>query len=161
LIRLFYTLLEAPPPKGQGLCVAQHQAGRALLRQVLGCDKTALRYRPGGKPYLPDGPAFSLSHSGALVLLAVSDEGEVGCDAEDAARPLRNPARLRAKLAAPGEEDWPVRKLWVRAEALFKAGGRGAVCFPELPGYVLAVAGEGVSLRTCGPPERILTGGNP
>ena len=35
-----------------------------------------------GKPYVENGPFFSLAHSGDYVILAVSDKADVGCDIE-------------------------------------------------------------------------------
>ena len=119
---------------------AEHRAGRQLLCDVLGCDASHIMLRDNGKPWLPDGPYFNISHSGGLVLLAVSDLGEIGCDVESLARPLRNPEAMRRKIALPGEEGIPLLTLWVKKEAVFKAGGPGEVFYPAMPeGYVAAV----------------------
>jgi len=119
---------------------AEHEAGRRLLCEALGCDASHILLRDNGKPYLPGGPFFSISHSDGLVLLAVSGLAEIGCDAERTDRPLRNEAAIRKKIALPGEEDIPLLTLWVKHEAIYKAGGPGKIFYPALPeGYVAAV----------------------
>ena len=119
---------------------AEHEAGRRLLRDVLGCAEKDIRMHDNGKPYLPGGPFFNISHADGLVLLAVSECGEIGCDAERIGRPLRKEEAIRRKIARPGDESTPLLKLWVRHEAMFKAGGPGEVFYPAVPeGYVAAV----------------------
>ena len=62
-------------------------ATRAGLRQVLsgylGCSpaEVPLRLAEGGKPHIPGGPSFNLSHGGELAMLAVAQR-EVGIDVE-------------------------------------------------------------------------------
>ncbi|MCL2494172.1 MAG: hypothetical protein FWE98_00775 [Oscillospiraceae bacterium] len=119
---------------------AEHEAGRRLLCEVLGCDASHILIHENGKPYLPGGPFFSISHSEGLVLLAVSELGEIGCDVERLDRPLRNEEAIRRKIALPGEDDIPLLTLWVKHEAVFKAGGAGEVYCPAVPeGYIAAV----------------------
>jgi phosphopantetheinyl transferase len=138
-VRLYHTRIQKQPDR-RAQQEAEHRAGRALLCRALGCREDDIRVRGDGKPYLPGGPWFSISHSGGLVLLAVSGLGEVGCDVEDETRPLRNPERIREKIALPGEEGVPLLRLWVKKEAVFKAGGGGRVYYPAMPdGYVAAV----------------------
>ncbi|MFB7512130.1 4'-phosphopantetheinyl transferase family protein [Streptomyces sp. NPDC056144] len=84
-----------------------------------------------GRPYLPDRPdlGISLSHADGLVAAAVGP-GAVGIDVEPAARRPGPPSTLgrmlpeaavREAAAAPDPEAALLR-LWVRGEALFKAG---------------------------------------
>ncbi|MCL2301395.1 MAG: hypothetical protein FWC27_14730 [Firmicutes bacterium] len=139
MARLYYTEIPRLPDR-KAMREAEHRAGRQLLRDVLGCAEGDVRVRADGKPYLPGGPFFSISHADGLVLLAVSALGEIGCDAERAGRPLRNEAAIRRKIAFSGEEDVPLLTLWVRKEAVFKAGGAGEIFYPAMPaGYVAAV----------------------
>jgi len=119
---------------------AEHRAGRALLCHVLGCGEKDIHIHENGKPYLPGGPCFSISHSGGLILLAVSDLGEIGCDVEESARAVRNPEAIRRKIAGPGEEEIPLLELWVKKEAEYKAGGPGSMYYPAMPeGFIAAV----------------------
>ncbi|MFF1509653.1 4'-phosphopantetheinyl transferase family protein [Streptomyces sp. NPDC058326] len=118
---------------------------QAVLRRCLG-DLTgeaprALRFtrQENGKPELAGaargwGPAFNLSHTEGLVLLAVTRGEPVGADVE---RVRRVPAaRIAARYfpadeahavgARAGQEAWDLFfRLWVRKEACVKAwGGR-------------------------------------
>ncbi|MDR3313593.1 MAG: hypothetical protein LBS96_03950 [Oscillospiraceae bacterium] len=135
MIQLYYTLLE-----GDCSYKAQHEAGLALLRLCVSGE--AVKIRPGGQPFIPGAPEFSISHSGALVLLAVSDAGRIGCDVEWLHRRIRNPEAIRKKLApTPEEQALGLLQLWVRREAIFKSGGAGGVFYPAMPEeYIAAVA---------------------
>ena len=115
---------------------ARFAAGRGRLRaalgRVTGRDPASLRFEtnPQGKPSLPDGPEFNLSHSGARAMLAVSDGPEVGVDIEEW-RPVEPAvarryftAAERAELAAMEFREGFFR-CWTRKEAVIKAVGLG------------------------------------
>lgn len=139
MAHLYYTSIPRLPGR-RAMREAEHRAGRQLLRDVLGCAEEDIRVHDNGKPYLPGGPFFNISHADGMVLLAVSELGEIGCDVERIDRPLRNEEAIRRKIAQPGEEDVPLLTLWVKKEAVFKAGGLGRVYYPAMPaGYVAAV----------------------
>ena len=139
MARLYFTEIQRLPDR-KAMHEAEHRAGRKLLCEVLGYDEPHILIREGGKPWLPSGPYFSISHSFGMVLLAVSDLGEIGCDVEALGRPLRNEEAIRRKIALPGEENVPLLTLWVKTEAIFKAGGPGRIFYPAMPeGYVAAV----------------------
>ena len=116
--------------------------GRGRVRSILGRyldqDPAALRFTPNphGKPGLADGPLrFNLSHSGSLLLLAVTSDREVGVDIEQIrpdfggeaiARRFFAPAEVESLLSLPPE----ARTLaffqgWTRKEAYIKAHGKG------------------------------------
>ena len=114
-----------------------HLLGRLLLLkgwESLGRDRAripALRYSDYHRPYFAEGPHFSIAHSGAYVLCAVSDQQPVGVDIERI-RPIElaemepsfSPSDWQAILA----NDNPRRYLfdyWTRKEAAIKADGRG------------------------------------
>ncbi len=141
---------------------------RRVLAGLRGVPPSALPLvaGPNGKPYLPGGPEFNLSHSGAVALFAVA-QFPVGIDIE-AVRPLEHGlARLvftaaeqasLARLAGP-QLDAEIIRGWTRKEAVIKAQG-GSIAdlqaitvlpdpilpgwqvmdLPVLPGYSAAIA---------------------
>jgi 4'-phosphopantetheinyl transferase len=120
-------------------------AGRWLLRSVLaaltGAEPRSLELQAGrhGKLFLAgherDVPCFNLSHSGALVGVALVRDRRVGIDIE-AERPLADSALLARRILGPRErarfEALPERAreaallaAWTRKEAVLKALGTG------------------------------------
>lgn len=131
---------------------AAHTAMRDLLSRQLGCQPQSVQYlyNPWGKPFLSHGPAFSLSHSGGVALLAVQTEGPLGVDIEIPVTET-DPGWLtdcqsqaeQSRMSAPLTPDQALR-LWVRKEAVLKALGRGL----SLPMSQIAVQpGPGTRLR--------------
>lgn len=147
--RIRVARLDRPADRGRSLLAA------ALLRMAvadhLGARPTEVVVdrscadcgRPHGAPrILGPGltrPWVSVSHSGVLVVVAVSPEGPVGVDVQREAD-LEHPAAARE---------------WVCREAVFKVAGRAAqqddpgpadppaIChelWPPLPGYAAAIA---------------------
>ncbi|MFN8197114.1 MAG: 4'-phosphopantetheinyl transferase superfamily protein [Nakamurella multipartita] len=113
---------------------AAHWARRTILGDCVGIDPAALRFTTGrwGKPELADGSIFhSLSHCGAVAMVAVSADAPVGVDIE-AVRPDLPAGRL-ARTFFPAPEaraveaaaDPPARyiRLWTRKEAAGKVVG--------------------------------------
>lgn len=120
-------------------------AAGLLLRKYLGVTGP-VPLAPSGKPELPGGLPFSLSHGGFLALLAVSDR-TVGVDAEPLARGI-DPAFYR-RVLTPEEAEWlraePGRQfswLWTRKESVMKACGLGLTLSPS--GF--SVLGSSVTL---------------
>ena len=104
-------------------------AGLLLIRELGIRDESEILYTPDGKPFLAEGPAFSLSHSGSYCVLAVG-EGKIGIDIEhmaDANLPSLEMIASDAELAWVREGDRLQRlyTLWTRKEALAKAIGTG------------------------------------
>lgn len=119
----------------------------ARLREVLGA---ATGTRPGqvhlqvgahGKPFVPGGPAFNLSHSEGLGLCALAEGREVGVDVE-AVRPVAEaqliaarwigPEAAAALEAAGADRDAAFLRLWTRRESLLKGVGIGLAAAEEL-----------------------------
>ena len=115
---------------------------RLLLARALGVDPQAVAYRRGikGKPYLAPpldaaGLMFNITHSGEMVMLALSLANEVGIDVEwrnertDPERVARRAftARERAAMDALPEELRRAHffQLWTCKEALVKCTGLG------------------------------------
>lgn len=135
------TLLEALPPwrreKAERLRnVNSRQESMAagllwrLAMEEWGVDPmTAVELLPAGKPCFSTGtgPRFSLSHSGACVLCAVSD-GDIGCDVQQmrkvnlsVARRLHPEERLWLEALEERERQREFFRLWARKEAWVKA----------------------------------------
>ena len=92
-----------------------------------------------GKPYVEEGPHFSLSHSGDYVILAVSDVAEVGCDIEQ----IRDLDFIHmGKLVFVDDELSELKsaedkrdkffEFWTKKEALIKCIGEGFHYSPKL-----------------------------
>ena len=132
--------------KLQNLCAG------LLLRSLAG--DRPLEYGPHGKPTLPGGPQFSLSHSGQLAVLAVSD-APVGIDVEKP-RPVRDTVARRYfredELAWMAGDEKRFFHLWTRKEAVLKCCGRGLSLSPAefsvLPGHTPALEGMDCTLTT-------------
>jgi 4'-phosphopantetheinyl transferase len=158
--------------------VVAHGAVRHVLGEMLDVAPPALRFdrrcrhcgHPAhGKPSVAGGPAFSLSHSGDVAVLAVSDVGEVGIDVE-VRRARTRLDRLAARVLSDAElAQWAATpcserlehflRAWTAKEAYLKALGLGLVrplrevpvdpggwtvhSYAPVPGALAAVAAEG------------------
>jgi 4'-phosphopantetheinyl transferase len=117
--------------------VASRAALRVLLGGRLGVAPREVRFvhGPHGKPEVGGELCFNLSHAGALALVALAHDREVGVDVERTDR--RSHAVLRALTAAeraalgdaPGHLE--LLRVWSRKEALAKATGGGLRWAPE------------------------------
>lgn len=94
-------------------------------------------YNEHGKPYIPDGPYFSISHCKEGIAVAIDDE-PVGIDIESI-RLADEDLIIRTMCAREQEEirsaQDPARaftRLWTQKEALVKAQGIGIVSFEQL-----------------------------
>ncbi len=113
---------------------------RTLLASYVGTDPAALRFTTGGhgKPSLegwPPAPAFNVSHSQDVAVIAVSRAGDVGVDVE-AIRKMDDGEAIAGRFFAPAEAD-RLRGIapelrdeaffacWTRKEAFVKAIGEG------------------------------------
>ena len=76
-----------------------------------------------GKPYIPGGPHFSLTHSGTLAALAVS-ETPVGLDIEKIA-PVRRALTIEERDYMKADPERRFAYLWTRKEAVLKCTGAG------------------------------------
>lgn len=147
-------------------------AAHAMLRMLLvhyGCaaPRQPFAEGPHGKPGVPGGPYFNLSHTRGLVACAFSRTAEVGVDVEQGARTndwrrlldqVGSPAEAAALRAMPeAEQQGRFYQLWTRKEAWAKVTGDGLhadfrtldlLCPPPLfiapfdtaPGFEAAVA---------------------
>ena len=109
-------------------------AGLALER-AFGATAREILVDEFGKPYLPGGAFFNLSHSGNWVALAVDSRGGVGCDVQirqDSLKPeiiakrFFHASEYEAFLSSEGEERERVfYRTWALKESYLKALGRG------------------------------------
>jgi 4'-phosphopantetheinyl transferase len=114
--------------------LAAHALARLALAAALGrsaadleFDRTCRCGKQHGKPVLPGGPAFSLTHAGGLVGVAVHPHGPVGLDVEEE-RELTDLPALAQHACSPAEtapDPAGFFVLWTRKEALLKATGAG------------------------------------
>ena len=101
-------------------------------------DKINIAKTAQGKPYLPDYPQihFNISHSGGILLAAISAIGAVGVDIEQAKPQRRDFPGLVTKCFAKSEQNYwnalpetektaEFYRFWTRKEAFVKAVGRG------------------------------------
>lgn len=147
----------------------RHIVARGLLRTLLGTytdqrpEQLRFRYGEKGKPSLATAPdvAFNLSHSGELMLLAVTAEADVGADVEvlrviedleSICRNFFSAAEVAALETVPAAQK-PVAFLhgWTRKEAYIKAIGDGlsmpldrfdVTLVPGIPARMLALDGD-------------------
>jgi 4'-phosphopantetheinyl transferase len=124
--------------------------GRGGLRQLLGRwldlapEAVPLESGAHGKPHCPGGPGFNISHSGALILLALHPCRPVGVDVEWLRPDLNWQAIARRMLTAAERqalEDLPegarpegFLAAWCRLEARLKARGDGLAGLERLRG---------------------------
>ena len=138
----------------------RYQAAHVMLREVLagytGAEPAELAFgndpcpacgRPSGKPVLAGGgPAFSLAHSGDIIVAAVGGQ-PVGVDVEQlpsrclcslAGEMHASDAAAVAGLAEPDRHEAIIR-WWVRVEAVLKCTGTGIAHGMD---HVTVLAGE-------------------
>ena len=136
-------------------CPAQDLLAWALAQSFGLSPLPALARTPLGKPYFPQRPdlQFSLSHSGPLVLCALSSRA-VGVDIEQ----IRPRGQALPRYALTAEEyaqfqaqggDWPAfYNLWTRKEAWCKYTGQGL-----RPLWGQTPPGDGLFFRTYAGPH--------
>lgn len=116
---------------------------RSLLSLALAVDPVQVDIRTAqhGKPYVPTGPYFSVSHSHGHGLIALREEGPVGIDLEmgsskadwaGMARLAFHPeeAAWHATLE-PAQQRTAFLDRWTVREALLKAAGTGIAVNPS------------------------------
>lgn len=112
-----------------------HRLGRGALRLALaqetGLSPDTFRFEtaPSGKPFLPGGPFFNLSHSGDRILIAISQGFDLGLDIEllaAATAPLSAAVADEDRKLLPDLSDNPAHAetiLWSIKEAALKLTG--------------------------------------
>lgn len=118
----------------------QSQTAHGLLERVLeeryGITSPELLLGEQGKPYLPEGPEFSISHSHGIAAVAVGAQ-PLGLDVEEL-RPYH--ARVPERIMSPSEYRWFLGRgelkrdfftLWTLKESYYKYLGTGLRGFPN------------------------------
>jgi 4'-phosphopantetheinyl transferase len=116
--------------------VAARAALRRLLADATGARPEALALEAGrdGKPRLPGGPRFSVSHAGDLALVALDPARELGVDLEpvrvvpeaaDIAERWFAPEERALLRAAGADGGAAFARVWTRREAWLKGLGVG------------------------------------
>jgi phosphopantetheine--protein transferase-like protein len=107
-------------------------ANRYMIQARTGCDINAIQYTSSGKPFIKDGPQFSVAHDANWVLVAFSDH-EVGIDIQ-AIEPRRTSTLIerfhpeeRSHIQSLHETEQlkAFYRIWTRKEAFLKACGKG------------------------------------
>jgi 4'-phosphopantetheinyl transferase len=123
-------------PRDRERAIVSRGLLRSVLSRYLGVEPKdiPLRATPYGRPETPGGPAFNVSHSDGLWLLAVAAGGQLGLDVERLRE--QDVAQMAAWFCAPAEiaalQRLPdAQRLtgaytaWTRKEAYLKATGHG------------------------------------
>jgi 4'-phosphopantetheinyl transferase len=127
-------------------------AGGILIEGIAGGRQ--LNYNKSDKPFLPEGPWFSLSHSGNFACIAVSDTSPVGLDLEiwrerevdlkALSRIAFHPIELAFFLKKPDKERF--YDIWTAKESYVKMIGSGFSVEPSrfcvLPGNTTPLTKE-------------------
>ncbi|MGW6056110.1 4'-phosphopantetheinyl transferase family protein [Streptomyces sp. NPDC055189] len=143
-------------------------ASRVFFRHIVGAALDApaqsvdIAYMPHGRPYVRGCGELEvgLSHSGPLLVAAVSRNGRIGVDAEAADRPLDDSGwardvctpQERVLLAAlpPERRSGELVRMWTLKEAYSKAMGQGM----RYPFDRFGFTGAGAPERSLGPADQ-------
>lgn len=111
---------------------------RFVLAEYLGCQPQQIRFELGdyGKPYVVDSPVyFNLSHSGDVLVIAISSCEQIGVDVEQYQDRKSLPSLVEKCFSSSEVKFWKnlneeqrlkvFYQFWVRKEAFVKAVGRG------------------------------------
>lgn len=103
----------------------------SMLQELVGRPCDDVYYGPHGKPYLKQGPFFSISHCKTAVAVAIDEQHEIGIDIES----IRHASEAlikrtmneqeQALIAAAENKDCAFTDLWTQKEAILKARGTG------------------------------------
>ena len=121
----------------QSRWIASREGLRRILARYAEANPRSLVIgtKANGKPLTEQGPAFSMSHTRDVALVAVTNRGEIGVDVEEV-RPFDDMADLLDRFFSPVERRGinstePERRTdafyrcWTRKEAAVKAEGSG------------------------------------
>lgn len=125
---------------GDPVVRSRRLAGRILVRRTLSAwmdrrpAELVFETGPYGKPFLPSGPSFNLSHSGKYLALGIRPSGRVGIDIEvvrhspdlpELAQRYFTESEKKGIADSPDGSTRAFFRVWVRKEAFLKATGFG------------------------------------
>ena len=142
-------------------------ASNLMLLHLFGKDYDCLlQYGKQGKPYVPGGPAFNISHSGDYAVMAVSDQ-EIGIDIE---KTISKRMVLSDSFLTKAELEWiekePIPNFficWTRKESIAKLDGAGLQLgfknFNTLPfsSEKIEIFGKNIYIKTFDYDEHIIS----
>ena len=99
------------------------------LKKEYAIDNVEIKFTPNGKPYIQNGPHFSIAHSDNYIAIAI-DNNEVGIDIEkvgefNTAIADKYFSASEKKFLFNGDKNLNFYKLWTAKEALIKKKGTG------------------------------------
>lgn len=107
----------------------KEKATDEYIRESVGDSKAEILRTDKGKPYLEKGPFVSVSHTGDIVVVAVS-ENEVGIDAEKMDREVKKQEEIIQKYFTEKEKEYATTRekfleIWTKKESYGKFTGEG------------------------------------
>lgn len=97
---------------------------------------TKWSYNEHGKPYLENGPYFSISHCKQGIAVAIDDQ-PIGIDIEAIRHADEDLiARTMNEAERVGMDDRAFTRLWTQKEAIVKAQGTGIISFEQLQSII-------------------------
>lgn len=114
-----------------GCLLGKHLLMVALRERGFPADLRHLQYSNYGRPYLPGGPDFNISHSGQRVVCIIANKGRVGIDLEEIRHLIIDDYKDQFcddewKTIMGADE--PLKTFyhyWTAKESVLKADGRG------------------------------------
>jgi len=119
-----------------------------LLQELVG-EMADWKYNAHGKPYIENGPYFSISHCKQGIAVAI-DEQPIGIDIEGIRHAdedlIERTMNERERLAIRELGMREFTRLWTQKEAIVKAHGVGIVSFEQLQG--IRIQDSGIRIQT-------------
>ena len=104
-----------------------------LIAKYIG--KNPIKTNENGKLYMNNAPLFNISHSGEYVVIAISEEREIGVDIQLINDKDLKPIEYVTKESYPLEEMF---QIWSNKESLIKCLGKSMAIIKEVPGLPLS-----------------------
>lgn len=122
---------------GKFCCLKSWMMLNSVCLQLLDKSPVTFLYNEHGKPYLENGPHFSISHCKEGIAVAVSEK-PIGIDIESIRKADRELVtrvmneREQALIKAQTDSSREFTRIWTQKEAIVKAQGVGITSFEQL-----------------------------